>query len=372
MRLGFQRCTVPFWCGASHTTPPMTNKSTNKKAPKKRQNVQSKQAKPARSSSSRNQSASQRSTHVGTSAFNINSVGQGHIRVRGHEILGSVIPLVSTAPSLAAVFDSNPACWTSSRLSLTACSYEKYRYNSARIRYIPSVSTTQSGSIALAIETDPDERLPADADAVTRTMNNQFSGLGSVWAPLDVMFRRDPKDQDWYKASILGEDVREAVTQFLVYAVTDVTNLANSALGRLVIEYDIEFMYPELEVQDGGSQYQATQINTVAGVAGAPLEIDTSGSPSLFTGSQVVEFRPVGDVATTLVVNQGNNTFNIKRGQMLYASYSGKSAGGGSWQAFISYASAKTATSPLVWASAAAVTSIAGYYRRLSAKADAR
>lgn len=302
------------------------------------------------------------------SAYQMQSVGPSRLRVRGHEMLGSVVG--SAVDKLIGVYDSNPACWTSSRLSLIARGYERYRYHSARIIYVPSVGSNQSGMLGFAVETDPDEKLPADAAAMQRLLNMQHSCVTPVWQSAAITFKRDSQDLDWYKASILGESTRSAVSQFLVACVSDIS-ASGVTFGRLVIEYDLEFMYPELEYSDGGWQYVgpsgAPHLYIGAGAAGADATVVDTGNSGLLGGPRVIEWCPASSLSGLVTLN--SDTYTIAAGARLFLSYVG-----GVFKIFATFEGAKAGVTALklVSASAAGQYLLSGFWRPLINVLDSR
>lgn len=231
------------------------------------------------------------------SHFTMSGMGSTNVVVRGREFLRSVV-LQSDQQVLGAAYYLNPALWQGSRLINVARSYEVYRFNRVKLMYIPSTPTTATGSMSIGLETDPNEALPAGGDFYQRSLANRYSTLGPIWSPMAVDYSRPSKDVRWYHCSTIGGTLRDS-TQLVAYAVTD-SGLAQGAFARkgyLMVEYDVEFMYPELEQVIGAENFSgSTEILTSPVIAaGDPLTADFSNS----IGARVIETKLASGVPIT-------------------------------------------------------------------------
>ncbi|APG75960.1 hypothetical protein [Wenzhou sobemo-like virus 1] len=254
---------------------------------------------------------------MGRSSYSMRTVSPNHVRVTGHEILGVVSSFTGAAGEIAYVFDANPACWTTSRLSLVARAWEKYRYNTARLHFVPAVGTNSAGSIVCAVETDADEKIPGgDVNAITRAMNGSFSVLTPVWQYACSEYKRDPDDKTWYVATAYGSGSRAESTQFISYGVTD-TSLTG-AFGRVVIDYDIEFLYPELEFVDGGSQYTRSVLSFNSAAINTPVLASMT-----VPNAQIIEIRNLGTTILQSTYQRINDYFDFAPGSVAYLALQG-------------------------------------------------
>lgn len=297
---------------------------------------------------------------VKPSSYTITTTGPGQVRVRGHELLGPVTILGEGPVVIGAIFDANPSCWVTSRLALISRTYEKYRYNRARISFVSASSTTTSGSLLIAVETDPDEPIPATANGMARAMNNQFSAMGPVWGNFAIDYARVPSDLAFYTASQINESSRQVTSQFIAYALTNNTTL-NLNLGNMLIEYDIEFAYPELENVDGGRQYFGENtVSFLSAAANAAITVDSTTITGLLnTTDKIIELRPLSNLVSSYVINTGD-WYDIAKGYVMYLAYSGAT-----WTAFATLEAAKTGTLPLKWTNAVPATPIPAFMRVL-------
>jgi len=302
---------------------------------------------------------------VTSSTYTTSSLGAGHIRVVGHEVIGDV---TSAGPgtNLAGVYDANPACWLNSRLNLVARAYEKYRYNRCIVEYQPAIATSTSGSTVIAAETDADENLPSGPGSTQRALNSQFAALSPVWQHSRFEYRRNPKDHQWYLASQVGEASRSNVTQFLAYSLVGSDLAAGTIVGRVVFHYDVEFIYPELELAESGEQFTrlAPTTITAAGGAGDPIKI----TPPVGTliGSKIAELRLTNNLPSAFV-NAVGDWFDVLAGAKTYVAWNGTD-----WILYASLAAAIVAAVPLRWTSGQAALPGIGYFRPLTKSLNTR
>jgi len=294
------------------------------------------------------------------SQYEMRNIGPGHVRVSGHEYLGNLgIGSSAITQNLAGVFDLNPACWTDSRLSLIARAYEKYRFESVTLHYIPAVGTTTAGSIAIGVEPDPTEVLPANANFYARTLNMQFSSMGPVWSAQSTTYRRNVQDHAWYFASLLGETSKRENVQAVAFAVTNAPQTGSGQLlGHFMVEYVVDFIYPELEQLDGGEQFsEAVTVGNNAVAASTPLVSQISGA----LGADIVESRLVTDIPDLL--KEGASLI-LRAGQSLFWAFDGTN-----WRAYADLGSALVKNAPLVTTVARAIGFLNGrtFNRRLIA-----
>lgn len=239
---------------------------------------------------------------------------QGHnCVVTGHEFLVEAIKVVGQ--NLCALYDMNPATWVGSRLVNVARSYELYRINKAVLTYVPQVGTTTSGTVSIGFETDPNEPIPATGNFFQRSLANHYSTLGPVWAGCKATYVRPSQETRWWHCS-MEESERRQTSQLMAYGVT---NSSTTGLGWLMVQYEIEFMYPELENQIGAENFSGDTFVTgnpavaVDGQVRATFANDTAARliETVYQGtSNLIEFRSSGQ------------NFDIAPGQAIYWAYS--------------------------------------------------
>lgn len=238
------------------------------------------------------------------------TVGEGVVRFKGHEILGQVnLPSIG---NVAAVYDLNPACWASSRLSRIATTYEKYRFDSFTIRYHPYLSTTSTGVIATYVELEPEEDV---AQNVTVALNHQYAAMGPVWSGHEITYHRPTQDPTAYILTSQGVGDRTSVSQGKICCVA----FAPASLyGYLTIEYDVVFMYPELETGYSGQQFEQTTAAVPILAANSNIIATPSWSSA---GVKAAEIVINGSLPG--LVNAAGNTHDFPTGSVLYTAWDG-------------------------------------------------
>lgn len=241
----------------------------------------------------------------------MNTISDGVVRFKGHELLGSVG--TSAFSTLAAIFDLNPACWKNSRLARIAATYEKYRYDSFIIRYHPTVSTTAANGLATYVELEIDENAQTN---VIGALNHQYSAMGPAWATHEVHYRRPAQDPKAYLLTDRSVSNRNDMSQGKIISVA--TADGPQAFGYLSIEYDVVFMYPELESGYPGEQYQ--QTSAAIPILGPGSNIIAAPNWAS-AGVKVAEI--VLEEVLTGCVNSAGSTFDFAVGALLYTAWDG-------------------------------------------------
>lgn len=275
------------------------------------------------------------SAMVPTSQFTMTQQG-GVVRIRGHEFLTNAVK--RTLDFLAAVYDMNPATWNGSRLVNIARSYEVYRYNRVTLRYVPTVATSTAGSVGFGFETDPNEPLPATGNFYQRTLTNAYSTLGPVWSGGVTSYNRPREETRWWYCSMEDAERRQT-SQLTAFAVT---NSPASEIGFLVAEYDIEFMYPELE-----NLIQTENFDNTITVSASPALSVLDPITVTFDNSQdlrLVETIFSGSGAFVGQLRQGGADFNLTPGQTLFWAF----VDGVAWRAFRTLEGARIGANPIL------------------------
>lgn len=283
--------------------------------------------------------------------FTSSSIGDGIIRYRGHELLGVVNFINGTGDyRIAGLFDLNPACWTNSRLARVASTYEKYRYDGFTIRYHPVVGTDVSASVAMYVELEAEEPItPSPIIA----LNHQHSVLGPIWSTMAVSYKRPAHDPTVYFLTATSTQSREQTTQARVAVLGDVTNHT----GYISIEYDIVFMYPELEVKYAGQQYEAATATCAVAAANAPLVFAPVWDS---VGVKVAEVVLSKDLPDSCYSFAPLNSYSFKSGDKMYTAWDGNN-----WVLFENLASALALDNILKWTTGVAAFTVDYYVRRL-------
>lgn len=288
------------------------------------------------------------------SQFSMQTISEGVVRFRGHELLGQL----NTSPGsfIAGVFDLNPACWRTSRLSRIAATYEKYRYDGFTIRYHPTVPTSTPNALATYVELEIDEDATT---SVIQALNHQYAAMGPAWGPHELHYKRPPQDPKAYFLTDQSVGNRADMSQGKIVSVTNGAGAetTGSAYGYLSIEYDVVFMYPELESGYPGTQYTQTTA-TVASVAanGVIKTTPTWSSVGVKVAEVVLEEDLLG------VASPIGSTYNFTAGSVLYTAWDGFD-----WLLFKDINNALNTVYPLVSVAGLAPFALNYFVRQLTA-----
>lgn len=288
-------------------------------------------------------------TAMHPSSYSITSSGNGsQIRVTGRDILGP-LQFNGAGSNVFGVFDLNPACWVNSRLSLVARTYEKYRYDRMVLHYVPSVATSSAGLVGIYFEPEVYDEV---VNSVAAVLTHHNSIAGPVWGPLTCTYKRAPSDQTSYLCTEKAGVERGLMTQCKAAVISE---SGLTTLGLLAIEYDITFMYPELEFGFTGEQYISTSATLTAAANGIIATVPTWNSLSV----KVVELV-IGNPIIGLFVNNVSNTYDYLSGSLIYSAWDGTS-----WRLYPDLASALAKNGPLSSVAAIAGVIYAYYMRKL-------
>lgn len=283
--------------------------------------------------------------------FTSTTIGDGVVRFRGHELLGEVNFILGAGDTrIAGVFDLNPACWINSRLARVASTYEKYRYDAFRIRYHPVAGTDVSAAVSMYVELEAEE--PITPSTVT-ALNHQHSVLGPVWSTMQVDYKRPTHDATVYYLSNTTTGSREATTQARVAVLGDPT----SHRGYVSIEYDVVFMYPELEVHYPGEQYRHEDFASVTPTLNAPVIL---GTPASSAGVKLVELILTKDLPEPVYSFSAGNPYNFTAGTKLYSAWDGNN-----WTLFESLSAALSLDNFLKWSATGSAFTPSVFVRKL-------
>lgn len=176
-------------------------------------------------------------------AANVSSTNRG-VRIRHSELCRAVS---GSTGFNAEVISLNPGLLTSFPwLAAIANSYETYKVHSCALRYVPRVSANTAGLVLMSAEYNSGDPTAYSGP----TSESQMSTTpGAVECPAwaSATFRVDPSRFNYpkYFTRLTRVEDPEIYDPAQLYIATN--NCADtSAIGRIYIEYDIEFMVPQL------------------------------------------------------------------------------------------------------------------------------
>lgn len=173
--------------------------------------------------------------------------------------------------------------------------YDTYRMNKLKLIYEPTCPTSTVGALYMYLDTDPTDEPPTNK---VQASSSQGCVRGPVWSPIEYeipleMLRKRPKF--FTRTGPIKEPGSYLDYDFgnVFVCNGNITN-TNLLLGELWVEYEIEFLTPELSLQAPTSK----NIEWVAG-----------GLPNIFQGSMLVspnnfsnaQLSPAGAALSTKV-----------------------------------------------------------------------
>lgn len=239
------------------------------------------------SSKSAPSSISSRQTSVGPK---IMAHTRESFRFQNRELVsGSVLGSVAFS---AIKFALNPGIAASFPwLNDTAASWEHYKFHSLVYEFVPSVATTTAGDIMLVPDYDP-----SDGPPTTEAIAGTYHGMVMDRCYERIGLRLDPKAMH-----ALGprKYTRTSATASSNLKMTDVGNLylcainqtGASAVGKLFVDYDVEFFVPQDEGTSSApssattSHYQQASAQTFTTAVGAALQWDAPAVDPLSFGT---------------------------------------------------------------------------------------
>lgn len=203
---------------------------------------------------------------------------RGGVRIKYRELLNGSLNGSSTFPAFtnplptgAGVYELNPGLSkTFPWLAVQAVQYEQYRIHSLSFKYVPFVNTLQSGSVMMMVDYNS-----LDAPPLTEQQFLDHPGavIGSVWEAVE--FRADARNmhaigpRKFVRPCAIAGDLKTYDVGKMYIAMS---NGAGQPMGKLFVEYDIEFYTPQL-VQ--APSYAPTTVSYFA--------IDAITGPQSFT-----------------------------------------------------------------------------------------
>jgi hypothetical protein len=171
-------------------------------------------------------------------------------RVVGTECLGSLFELDQTQ-----LWDFNQLELGETRTGHYFRAYEKHFVHSLKYRFEPTLGASATGQVSMAFEHDVTDVPPAADVAVTQFASFADNVLGPVSQvqTLEVRNRRLP-DGAWQHMTLFNDPsdgTRESCFGSLRTIVVGTGLASTVACGTLYVEYDVTFIGPEVEYNEG-------------------------------------------------------------------------------------------------------------------------
>ncbi len=212
-----------------------------------------------------------------------NMVSENNLVQKGSEWLVDVTPNVDLVNGVyTEAFSINPADpMTFPRLSVLTSQYQKYSLKDLRLVYTPACATTQTGSVYLAIQSDP--------ASVTPTTTLELLGLRGAqrfapWQPASMPVGDDIMQKAYknYFADnahhVQDDDPTRTVCKFVLMT-ENITK--GTTVGSLTIAYNVTLMDPRTDFAANSMAGVYSGV-TLTAVNGSPLDItalDVTRSP---------------------------------------------------------------------------------------------
>jgi hypothetical protein len=170
--------------------------------------------------------------------------------------------------------------------------------------------------MSVGFETDPNEPLPATGNFFQKSMANHFAGLGPVWDHVVADYKRPALETRWWHASNEEADRRQT-SQLIAYAVTNAPTIVT--YGWLMVEYELDFMYPELESLIGQENFDESINITTSPALAVNDPITATFSNSI--GARILETIYTLGAGSSGYRAAGQN-FDIVAGQAIFWAFS--------------------------------------------------
>lgn len=123
-------------------------------------------------------------------------------------------------------------------LSNVATSYEKYRFRSITLRYVPMCSTASAGRVGIGFDYDSSDPVPGDRTEFFSLTSQMTS---AVWAPCSLSIKTDNVFR-FVGTHYSTDNKLVDLGQVLVYTEGTTSSLA---CGDLIMEYEVELIMPQ-------------------------------------------------------------------------------------------------------------------------------
>lgn len=168
-------------------------------------------------------------------------------RLTGTERLFNVDDGTYTAGTLRASRALHP-CFLGPRIGAEAQLFAKYRFNRARIRFVPNVTCQSNASLQtlyLGVVCDPDRAIPNGVQLLDEMTEWKIGKDGNVdifnvtsYAAVNAVFPDDNSKQDFFIET--RGDERFTVQAKVIAVAGSVGVATNATLGTVFVDYDIE------------------------------------------------------------------------------------------------------------------------------------
>lgn len=169
-------------------------------------------------------------------------------------------------------------------LAAIAGNFEEYRFNHLRLEFIGYAASTVGGPVVMAIDLDANDAIPTTVAGMnTQSVAKQGSGWDKFFVSLPSTNRRWRLTDFASPSASTNASAANLVSCGNWLAVTDTSAPANSAIGFLAVDYEIEFRHPTASIP-----------LTMAGEGGMVNEfaitgLQAAGNPAVFENNDALD-----------------------------------------------------------------------------------
>jgi hypothetical protein len=227
--------------------------------------------------------------------------------MRGSDYIGPVVVkaaqnILSPKDRILATFPVTPSGYSGTRITQLASLWERYRFRSFHVRYVPAVPNTLACQFVLYIDTDPNDDPTVITDpeqlirqATAQAGSQQWNFNMAKKTPLAIR-----KDDQWYYTGIdkTNERFNRQGTAYLIQ-ITDPINFNGEELtsdltsGSIFIDWDCDFQIQQIE--PAAAQGITRTVFTMGSNDSVTVSVPSAGFVSLEGASQTATGIP--DVA---------------------------------------------------------------------------
>lgn len=230
-------------------------------------------------------------------------------RISGHELIGALSGTVGYGVNKIYV---NPGLSVYTWLSQQAHGWEKYKFISLELIYVPSNAvTTTPGSVFLVADYDAEDPAPPDLQALS-TYETQSSGKVYESVHLKPLFKRmnDVPGHKFIRDTAVAANLSLYDPCSFSVATVDCAN--TNPLGQLWVNYTVELISPQTQnripVVGGLAQFTGSAPAALTTAVASPVEFPDVVSDNMVVPNDTATFTPpkgvytvrsVADIVTT-------------------------------------------------------------------------
>jgi len=173
----------------------------------------------------------------------------GALTITGRDLLQTIRTSSTSSGTMLAKIKINPSTIPGQRLNTIATLYDRYTIKRMVFSFEGSVPTSQSGTLIGTIDYDVLETIPSSGGgtAVLQWMSaHPDSMVVRVWDRMAWTFKNDPKYTDMYTDQAAYEPRLVCPGVFWLIQQDVPAGIGSGLdLGRLYVDYEIEFSYPK-------------------------------------------------------------------------------------------------------------------------------